>query len=143
MNCFTIQSQGPTLVPATSPTNSNQFEFVGLVAGTKFCLRLVAGTSPIVCFNLYEFSKTLKSHFCAVNEPQRQIYRGKTIEMSQASLKSCVPESMTQLIPHLGKTGSIDVPKINGSKFERFQNLKKLHFFQIEIIFRRISLGDL
>ena len=50
---------------------------------------------------------------------------------------------MTQLIPHLGKTGSIGVPKINGSKFERFQNLKKLHFFQIEIIFRRISLGDL
>ena len=40
----------------TSPTNSNQFEFVGLVAGTKngqftrcdLSLRLVAGTSPIV-----------------------------------------------------------------------------------------------
>ena len=63
------------MVPATSPTNSNQFEFVGLVAGTKFwSLRLdfvakmaslhdatspcdllrglVAGTSPIVCANL-------------------------------------------------------------------------------------------
>ena len=26
------------LVPATSPTNSNWFEFVGLVAGTKFGL---------------------------------------------------------------------------------------------------------
>ena len=64
----------------TSPTKSNQFEFVGLVAGTKFwSLRLdfvakmvsshdttspcdllqglVAGTSPIVCADL----KTLKT----------------------------------------------------------------------------------
>ena len=65
------------LVPATSPTNSNQFEFVELVAGTKFwTLRLifaakmasshdatspcdllkglVTGTSPIVCADLNE-----------------------------------------------------------------------------------------
>ena len=36
VNYFKMQSQGPTLVPAASPMNSNQFEFVGLVAGTKF-----------------------------------------------------------------------------------------------------------
>ena len=64
-----------TLVPATSPMNSNQFEFLVLVAGTKFwSLRLdfmakmasshdvtspcdlleglVAGTSRIVCADL-------------------------------------------------------------------------------------------
>ena len=74
------KSQGLKLVPATSPTNSNQFEFVGLVAGTEFwSLRLdfvakmdsshdatspcdllqgftVAGTSPIVCVDLYWWS---------------------------------------------------------------------------------------
>ena len=59
------------LVPGTGPTNSNNFEFVGLVVGTKFwSLRLhfltkmgsahegnwypglVARTSPVVCADL-------------------------------------------------------------------------------------------
>ena len=70
-----VAAGGPSLVPATSPTNSNQFKFVGLVAGTKFwsvrldfvakmasshdatspcdlLQGLVAGTSPIVCTDL-------------------------------------------------------------------------------------------
>ena len=41
------------LVAGTCPKNSNQFEFVGLVAATKFwSMRLVAGTSRIVCADL-------------------------------------------------------------------------------------------
>ena len=32
---FATKSRDHNLVPATSPTNSNWFEFVGLVAGTK------------------------------------------------------------------------------------------------------------
>ena len=31
-----ILSQGPTLVPVTSPKNSNQFEFLGQVPATCF-----------------------------------------------------------------------------------------------------------
>ena len=49
----------PTLVPATSPTNSNQFEFVGLVAGTKLTrwpgarfskLPVIIGPVKLFCF---------------------------------------------------------------------------------------------
>ena len=49
------------LVPATSPTNSNWFEFVGLVGEAVHTMRLVpgdllqglvAGTSPIACADL-------------------------------------------------------------------------------------------
>ena len=46
-----------------------------------------------------------------------QIYRGKTSEMSQA-WKSCVPQSMSQLILNQGKTGALMVDQ-NGGKFER------------------------
>ena len=79
--------QGPALVPVTSPTNSNQVEFVELVAGSKFwSLRLdfvakmgsshdatshcdflqglVTGTSPIVCVDPNELLG-LKADFTA------------------------------------------------------------------------------
>ena len=77
-SCELLQNPvaGTNFLPATSSTKSNQFEFVGLVAGTKFwSLRLdfvakmasshdatgpcdllqglVVGTSPIVCADLY------------------------------------------------------------------------------------------
>ena len=75
--------QCATLVLATSPMNSNQFEFVGLVAGTKFwSLRLdfvakmasshdatspcdllqglVSGTSQIMCADLMREWKKLE-----------------------------------------------------------------------------------
>ena len=48
---FLLQNlKGPTLVPATSPRKSNQFEFLGEVPGTCSSKRFVCtvpGTSPL------------------------------------------------------------------------------------------------
>jgi len=106
------------LVPGTGPTNSNKFEFVGLVAGTKFwSLRLhfltkmgsahegnwspglVAGASPLVCADL-------KSLNVPAEPPRTKLY-----------WVGFTPGFLYAIVPHL-------VFQISTSKIQAFNEKK-------------------